>query len=158
MATLSDDEYEKLKKFLGLFYEWFEAKPHHPPQIHPLVVMTGIEKKSPSQARRGLEMAINDCVEMSSDWSPERVAAADRRFLENGAPSLSQIRLKYSKKYLQILERGRVKSLQEYYLVKGVLDSGSIELGAGEEEKLASMLAAYELHVSSGFPDKKSPT
>lgn len=152
MATLSDDEYERLKKFMGLFYEWFEAKPHHPPEIHPLTVLMEIEKKSRSHAKQGLVMAINDCVEMSSDWNPERVAAADRRFLENGVPSLSQIRAKYSKKYLQILKRGYIKSLQEYYLVKGVMDGGSVEFGAGEEEKLASMLAAYEFLVS---PDPK---
>ncbi len=95
-------------------------------------------------------MAISDFVEMSSDWTPEQVAAADKRFLENGVPSLSEIRAKYSKKYLQILKRGQIKSLQEYYLVKGVLDGGGIEPGAGEGEKLASMLASYELRVVAG--------
>lgn len=147
---MSEEEFEGLKKFLGFFYEWFEAKPQHPPEIHPLVVMAGLEQKSRSQARRGLEMAINDCVEVSSHWTPELVAVANERFVLNGAPSLSQVRAKYSRKYLQVLKRGDIKSLKEYYLVKGVLDGGGIEPGAGESEKLAAMLADYERRLPPG--------
>jgi hypothetical protein len=65
-------------------------------------------------------------------------------------PSLSEVRSKYSKKYLQILKRGHIKSLIEYYLVKGILDGDGIEPGAGEGEKLASMLADYELRIAAG--------
>jgi hypothetical protein len=143
-SKLSDDEYEGLKKFLGLFYDWFEAKPGHPPEIHPLAVAADIEKKSRSNAKRGLVMAIGDLVEMSSDWTPERVSAADMRFIENGSPSLSEVRARYSRRYLQILKRGAIRSLEDYYLAKGILDGGGIEPGAGKGEKLAAMLANYE--------------
>jgi hypothetical protein len=143
------EDYENLKKFLGFYLDWFLPKAGKP-EDHPLIFIAEVEKKSRANARRGLMMAISDFVEMSSDWTPEQVAAADKRFLENGVPSLSEIRAKYSKKYLQILKRGQIKSLQEYYLVKGVLDGGGIEPGAGEGEKLASMLASYELRVVAG--------
>lgn len=144
---MSEEEFEGLKIFLGLFYEWFERKPHHPPEIHPLVVMSGLEKKSRSQAKRGLEMAINDCVEVTGDWRPEVVALANQKFLLNGAPSLSKVRAKYSRTYLKILKRGCVKSLKEYYLIKGVLDGGGIEPGVNEEKELAAMLAEYESNL-----------
>lgn len=133
---------------MGLFYEWFKAKPHHRPESHPSVVLDGLEKKSPSQAKRGLKMAINDCVEDSSEWSPEVVALVDKRFLLNSSPSLSEVRAKYSRNYLNALKRGSIKSLQEYYLVKGVLDGGGLEPGAGEAEKLTAMLMDYENHMS----------
>lgn len=150
MPTLPEDEYERLKKFMGLFYEWFEAKPHHPPEIHPLAVAMEIEKKSRSHAKRGLLMAISDFVEMSSDWTPERVAAADQRFRECEVPSLSEVRAKYSKRYLKILKRGTIKSLEEYYLVKGIVDGGGIEPGASEAEQLTAMLADYERSLPPG--------
>lgn len=150
MPSMSEEEFEGLKKFLGFFYEWFEAKPSHPPEIHPLVVMEGLERQSISKARRGLEMAINDCVEASSQWDPELVAAANERFVLNGAPSLSQVRAKYSRKYLRVLKRERINSLMEYHFVKGVLDGGGIEPGAGEAEKLAAMLADYERRLPPG--------
>jgi len=92
-------------------------------------------------------MAINDCVEVSCGWSPDVVALADKRFVLNGAPSLSQVRARYSRKYLQVLKRGNIKSLTEYYLVKGILDGGGVEPGADEAGKLAAMLADYESRV-----------
>lgn len=150
MPAIPDEEYEGLKKFMSLFYEWFEARPEHPPEVHPLAVLEGLEKKSRSQARRGLEMAVNDCMEVSRHWSPELVARANLKFLEHGAPSLSHVRAKYSRKYFQVLKRGRIKSLEEYHLVKGILDGGPIESGAGEVQQLTSMLAAYESYFPPG--------
>jgi len=147
---MTEAEYEGLKRFMSLFYEWFNAKPSHRPESHPLAVLEKLEKKSRSQAKRGLEMAINDCIEDSSEWGPEVVALADKRFTLNSAPSLSEVRAKYSRKYLHVLKRGSVRSLNEYYLVKGIVDGGGIELGAGEAEKLAAMLTDYETRLPRG--------
>ena len=147
MALLSDDEHERLKKFLGLFYDWFEAKPNHPPEIHPVTVLEGFERKSLSQAKRGLVMAVNDCIEVSEDWSPERVAAVDQELLKSGAPSLSMVRAKYSLKYIKILRRGVLKSLEEYYLVKGILDGGGLLPGAGETDQLGAMMVSFEASI-----------
>lgn len=147
MATLPDDEYQGLKKFMGLFYEWFEAKPNHPPEIHPVTVLEGFERRSLSQAKRGLAMAVNDCIEVSADWPPERVAAVDQELLKSGAPSLSMVRAKYSRKYIKILRRGVLKSLEEYYLVKGILDGGGLLPGAVEADQLSAMMASFEASI-----------
>lgn len=144
IKNMSKIDYEDLKKFLGFFYEWFFASPSSKPESHPFVAAKAIEAKSMAQARRGLDMAINDCVEYSSEWGAEVVALVDKRLLLHGAPSLSEVRAKYSRKYLQVLKRGSIKSLKEYYLVKGVVDGGGIEPGAGEAEKLIAMLDEYE--------------
>ncbi|MDC6212488.1 hypothetical protein [Ralstonia solanacearum] len=144
MPTLSDDEYEGLKRFMGLFYEWFEAKPHYPPEMNPVAVLEDLEKKSRAQAKRGLKMAINDCLEMSGDWTPQQVSDADGRFLEHGAPSLSELRRSQSKKYLSLLKRGRVTSLVDYYFLKGVVDGGGVDISSEEGKKLVSMLSTYE--------------
>jgi hypothetical protein len=144
------EQYERLKRFIGLFYDWYMKGPHSHPDSHPLVVMEGLVKKSPAKARSGLVMAVNDTVEMTSDWSREKVAEADRRFTENGAPSLSEIRRTYSKKYQRILKRGSIKSLEEYYMVKGILDGGVIEADAPERADLFAMLGSYESRVIPG--------
>lgn len=142
--NLSTDDYEKLKTFMGLYFDWYMAKPHSKPENHPLRVIEISEKKSLSQAKRGLEMAINDCVEMSSDWTPEQVAEADARFAGRDTFTLSEVRRHYSRKYFQVLKRGRIQSVQEYYLVKGIADGGGIEAGAIERVQIESMLAQFE--------------
>ena len=137
-------EYEKLKVFLGLYTDWFFPKVGAKPENHPLIFLANLEKKSLANARRGLQMAVNDIVEMSSEWSPEQVAAADAKFASHGTFTLTEVRHRYSRKYLQVLKRGHIKSEQEYYLLKGIADGGGIEPGATEREKIESMLGQYE--------------
>jgi hypothetical protein len=141
---MTEEQYEGLKRFIGLFYDWHMEGPHSRPSSHPLVVLETLVQKSPAKARSGLLMAVNDTVEMTSDWRPEEVAEADRRFIESGAPSLSEIRRTYSKQYRRILKRGCIKSLEEYYLVKGIVDGGAVEVDASERDNLLAMLGSFE--------------
>lgn len=147
MTKITPIEYERLKRFMGLYYEWFEARPEHPPEIHPVRVLEEIESRAPAGARKGLATAINDIVEDSSDWLPDRVAEANSRFEAANSTTLSEVRRSYSKKYLRCLERGAIKSIEEYYLLKGIEAGTSIEFGANEREKVHRMLTEYENKV-----------
>jgi hypothetical protein len=53
---------------------------------------------------------------------------------------LSEVRQRYSTKYLQILKRGTIRSETEYYLVKGIVDGGGIEPGATDVTQLQAMM------------------
>jgi hypothetical protein len=61
-----------------------------------------IELESKSNAKKGLQMAINDFVKFTGNCSPEKVTIADARFKEN-VITLSEVRRRYSKKYLKTL-------------------------------------------------------
>lgn len=142
---MNAEEYEKLKSFMALYDDWYVEGSWKKPENHPLKVMQEIENKySLSQAKRGLQMAINDIVEDTSGWRPERVAQADVRLAEAGTYTLSEVRRRYSKKYLQILKRGTIRNETEYYLLKGILDGGGIEPGATEADQIQAMLIAFE--------------
>jgi len=88
-------------------------------------------------------MAINDTIEDTLDWASAQVAEADVHFAAAGTFTLSEIRRRYSKKYLQVLKRGVIRNEVEYYLVKGIMD-GIIEPEAREVLQLQAMLNAYE--------------
>ncbi|MNL23986.1 hypothetical protein D3C87_1454040 [compost metagenome] len=137
-------DYENLKVFLGKFFDWYDSNPHMPPEVHPLHVAASIEKQSMANAKKGLQMALNDIAEDTTQWSPERVAEADARFAAAGTFTLSEIRRRYSKKYLQILKRGVIRSETEYYLVKGIVDGGGIMPGATEATQLQAMMNDFE--------------
>ena len=118
MKSLTRDEYEKLKVFLGCFYEDYKKRSHHRAEIHPLAVLVSIEKASLPNAKRGLLMAINDMVEDSSDWMPDQVADADRRMTACDTYSLSEVRRRYSRTFLRVLQRGSISNIEEYYLLR----------------------------------------
>lgn len=104
-SKISADAYEKLKIFMGLYVDWFFPEVGKP-ENHPSILVANLEKESMANARRGVQMAINDIVENSSGWTAEQVAEADARFAAQGTVTLSEIRRRYSKKYAKILKRG----------------------------------------------------
>jgi hypothetical protein len=71
------------------------------------------------------------------------VAEADKRFLEAGALSLSKVRHDYSKRFAKMLKTGKIERIQDYYLIKGILD-GILDAGTEEEARLRQMLDRFE--------------
>jgi len=151
---ISPEDNEKLKVFLGLYVDWFLPKSDVTMENHPLAVLVKFEKESLTNAKRGLQMAINDIVEFTADWRPEQVAEADAKFASHGTFTLFEIRRRYSRKYLQVLKRGMIRSKVEYYLLKGILDSGSIEPGATETQQIQSLMAAFEAKITQSVAKK----
>jgi hypothetical protein len=143
---LSNEDYEKLKTFFVCYLDWYipDENKSKNPEDQPLALLGRIEKTSLANAKKGLQMAVNDMVEETANWRPEAVAAADARFLAAGTFTLSEIRRRYSKKYLQILKRGVIRSETEYYLLKGIRDGGSIEAGATEGQQIETLMDVFE--------------
>lgn len=141
------NEFEKLKLFFRLYAKWFisdEQRSHD----FDFRLDEFLANLPFSKAKNGLQMAVNDIVEMSCDWPLERVIEADGRFLEAGSYSLSEVRKKYSKKYEKIMKKGYLSSDVELYFLKGILDGGNIDLDSFERERLEEMIRAFEEKVN----------
>lgn len=142
--SLSDEDYRLLKVFLDCYFDWYAPKHQTTPAMTPSQFLQDVERASFANAKKGLQMAIDDYVEESANWQPDQVAIADTRFAAAGTFTLSEVRQRYSRKYLQILKRGSIRSETEYYLIKGVIDGGGIEPGATEARQLQAMLDDFE--------------
>ncbi|GKT26094.1 hypothetical protein [Acidovorax sp. SUPP3334] len=145
--SLSIEDYRLLKVFLDLEFKFYAPKYPTTPQETPSQFLEKIEATSLANAKKGLQMALNDFVEETANWTPEAIAAADARFAAAGTFTLSEVRRRYSKKYLQIIKRGLIRSETEYYLLKGIADGGGIEPGATEGQQIEAMLAAFEAKI-----------
>ena len=77
---ISTGEYELLKIFLDRYFEWYGSTYPTTPPGSPSQFLENIERTSLANARRGLQMAINDIVEDTTDWRPDQVAEADAKF------------------------------------------------------------------------------
>lgn len=156
--SLSAEDYEQLKKFFVCYVDLFIPPTHrsHEPEHQPLAFLGNLEKTSLANAKKGLQMAVNDVVEDTSDWTPQQVADADAKFATAGTFTLTEVRRRYSKKYLQILKRGVIRSETEYYLVKGIVDGGGIEPGATEGAQLQAMLNDFEVRFVAASKQKPS--
>lgn len=149
---MTNDDYQLLKIFFDRHFEWYTPKyPTTPPGL-PSQFLEKIEKASLANAKQGLQQAISDIAEESANWRPEQVAEADTKFAAAGTFTLTEVRRRYSKKYLQLLKRGVIRKETEYYLLKGILDGGGIKPGATESQQIQTMLLDFEAEVMKRRP------
>ncbi len=114
------------------------------PETHPIACLEQIEVRWPGKARSGLAMAIGDTIEQTDCWPNERVAALDELLASDGLPSLTEVRVRFSKVIRRVVARGTIKNDLEYYAVRN-----AVELPNGIHEALWKLLAAYEARVAS---------
>jgi hypothetical protein len=115
-----------------------------PPELittenHPVTCLEAIEARWPAKARDGLAMAIGDTIEQTDGWSPERVAATDEILARDGLPTLSEMRVRFSKVVKRVVNRGSIKNDIEYYAVRN-----AAELAHDGGQDLWPLLSAYE--------------
>ena len=149
MTDVGDTQYARQKAFLAYFAEHFLNASVVPVDSRPIAVLNRQEQESMALARRGLKMAINDCVSMTEGLRGEELVAIDAQLRAAGIVTLSALRLEYSKKLKKISLRGVIKTDVEFYLVKEVVDGNSDNVDRTELLKLASMLEACELVAAS---------
>ena len=140
---MTNDQYEREKKFI-VFYVSQIMKVEPGSKSDPVDVLESFEKESMSKAKKGLSMAINDTLEMTESWPSDAVREFDRILEENGAATLTELRMRHSKKYRKVLKRGAINSEVEYYLVKGIVDGMQEHIPKDELPLLDAMLIDYE--------------
>jgi hypothetical protein len=148
MPKISEPEYPELKAFFIAWEQEFPPRVSLPPEASPVAVLNAMEQQSRSRARLGLGMAINDILEQSWGFPPNKVAEVDAKFGSKGVLQLSELRRRYSRRFRGILKRGAIRNETEYYLVQGIL--ASFTAGASEDERrlLGDFSATYEARVS----------
>ena len=98
-----------------------------------------------TRSLRGLREAARDMVEMCQDLTADQVAAFDLRLVDDGLPTLTQMRDRRYRSLLAILSRGRIRSDDEYRLVNSfVSDIDAPHLSPDARSKANVLLASYE--------------
>lgn len=139
---ISGDEYELPRAWLAHFVaKYLPSTADLPPKSHLITVLDSIAVKSRANARKGLAMAINDCVEMIGDFSPAKVQTVDADFARNNLPTLSTIRLRFWKPIHLAMKRGHIRGEVEYYAVRN-----TAEMTDDDEEraKLFALIDEFE--------------
>ena len=147
VSTVKQREYEELKRF---FTHWLRCvepiplfAPDHP--HHPLNVLASFERElGIPRALDGLKQAVNDVLEDCEDFSPEQIAEANASLTVAGAPTLTEMWRRRSRKYKAILRRGSLRNDTEFYLVNSIVSDTASEISEQDRETLGSMMASYE--------------
>ena len=115
-------EYEELNAFLDFYAtNYMGIDPADP--VHP--TNTGrdiVAKVGKSKALEGLRQAVNDVVEALSTCPRDEILRTDEALRTAGLLTVSEVRLRHSRKLKRILAHGHIRTETEYYLIKGIAD------------------------------------
>ncbi|MBA2587779.1 MAG: hypothetical protein H0U98_04045 [Alphaproteobacteria bacterium] len=80
------------------------------PEIDPILQLEKLEKKAPSQAGAGLQMAVDDILNQSIHWSKEELREYDRVLGLEGRLTVSEVRKAYWKKIPRLLKSKDIRT------------------------------------------------
>ncbi|HVU98422.1 MAG TPA: hypothetical protein VHE34_24525 [Puia sp.] len=100
-------------------------------------------------ATRSLKMGLNDSLKMVTLLSAGKVLEMDADLKHNSLPSIESLTSVFTVTIRKALQKKRITTENEYYLVKEHLLTSDDELAEGDREVLYQYLEAFELAKSS---------
>lgn len=147
MTVISKQEYKELKRFISFYSTNYMPVERIPPELRPVACLEMLEKKSFKMAIKGLRQLINDIIERSRHTDFKQLAKIDSELRAENIITLSKLRRGFSKDYARIIDRGKINNETEYYLVRNVVEDGTIEISETERDILFRMIANFEEKV-----------
>ena len=148
MIKINKTNYEFYKGVFKVIWE-FEAKyaqmdPNA--EFSPLNVLRNWEKQSDSLARRGLKEGLRDSLTGLKDLPNELKTELNNNLISNNFPSLNILTSQIRNVPKKVLEKGKIKNLDEYYVVKEVLDDMDYDITETERTELNKIFGEFELN------------
>jgi len=113
-------------------------------------LMTGAVR---SEWMSGCRQAAADMLEWTRDLSPDAVRAADAFLISEGSTSLTKMRARIWRTIPKVLARGRILNLDEFYVVKNVMDDG--DLPEAERSRLEALRFEFEERARRARPRRR---
>ena len=147
---VTQDNYPTYKKVFEIISQrlYKDMNDTLPVEANPVNVLNSWETQSRSIARRGLQAGLNDCLSTVSHYPKEIFEDIDSELERNGLPNLYTLAGFVQKTVRQVLKTGKIKTIDQYYIIKEVLDDTFSEISAEERQSLFNCLTNFEAATS----------
>ncbi|RYX79994.1 hypothetical protein EON73_05920 [bacterium] len=112
--------------------------------IFPVNVLKQWEQKSMSIARRGLKAGLLDTFQMSLHFPVELKNQVNEKLCDENFPTLIKLTSVVKDTPAKVLKRGKIKNLEEYYIIKEVVDDMTNNVSAEDRIKLNDLFFQFE--------------
>jgi hypothetical protein len=147
---ITEINYETYKKVYGIISDHLlkDLIKILPSTANPTTVLDEWEVKSKSLARRGLQTGLNDMLS-SLKHCPKTILLEINSDLQKlDLPNLESLLNIIDKTITKVLRTKKIKNLDEYYIVKELLDDTHSEISEMDRSNLSKYFLDFELKVS----------
>ena len=143
---INKSNYSKYKAISNIFWDVLEV--HFPtemdPDDSPRNVLERWEKEDMNIAIRSLREGLRDQIIWLSDWPDSLKKELEQQFKQNNLPSLKTLIAQVKDLPKKVIKKGQIKNLDEYYIIKEVLDDLESGLTNEDRETLNTIFSAFE--------------
>jgi hypothetical protein len=147
LSSSEQTEFENLKRFLMALAQFRDTCLGSPVSMVACLerVFAHAPPPSPLESLAGLRDAAHDMVVWSRHLPADLVRQADAYLEERGAITLTTMARRYDKLVPKILERGRIRTDDEFYIIKELLnDTSECGLQGRDRARGERMVTVYE--------------
>jgi hypothetical protein len=139
-----DDAYRQLKAFLAFYNDNHRDMSFLPPDLRPSHLLEKLEKENPKRAVSNVRTEVHRIVSESLRWGADKIAKCESALKEKGLVSLSELQMYFSNRIKEITKRGKMENIEEYRMVKRLVEGTPSVPTRKEMEKLEAMMSAFE--------------
>lgn len=143
--SINKSNYAYWKRIASIVYEEMESELSVPlkPEDRPMAILDAWEQRSEVLARRGLREGLQDLVSELKYCSEARLGRMDQRLKDSGLPGVLALQAIAKKTLEKVLKSGRIRSMEDYYVVKDRLDDMTFVLSTEDRTALTAALADF---------------
>jgi hypothetical protein len=146
MLEITTDNYYLYKRTYEIIWNHYailsNQDPHTPHS--PIKVLENWETKSKSLARRGLKVGLNDLIPQISSLPKNNKIDIDNELKSAGLQPLGILLSTIKNIPEKVLKNGKLKNLEEYYIIKELLSDMTYKLSETDREKLDVIVYDFE--------------
>ncbi|MEL6823544.1 MAG: hypothetical protein AAFP70_17430 [Calditrichota bacterium] len=117
-----------------------------PAEADPILSLARLEKQvSTSRLKQAVIQAAKDLIALFKQMPAEHIARLEKHLSAEGAPSLARMLDNTQSRIDAILQRGKIRSVREFYLLRDYLDGeGNAGLSSDAKKAAHSMLEEFK--------------
>lgn len=146
MFKITESNYEYYKKVYRMVWKYQADLANVDPdsEYSPIKVLSEWEQRSKSLARSGLKEGLRDSLTELLCLPMNLKEELNNQLIKEGLASLNNLFVEIKDIPIKVLKRGKIKNLDEYYIIKEVLADIAYNISSPDREKLDKILFDFE--------------
>lgn len=143
ITTENYDIYKKVYVVI-MARQWQDLKDILQESSNPINVIDEIELKSKSLAKTALQAGLNDILSNLKEYPRQTLEEIDLVLKEDNLPELNSLLDVIQKTINKILKAKKINDVDQYYIIKEVLDTTTSDITEGQRQILSKYLGDFE--------------
>lgn len=143
---INKSNYEFYKGVFKVIWEFqaihYEMNPNS--ESSPINILENWEKENESIARRGLRESLRDSLTALNHFTDESKVELNNNLISKNFPSINVLTSGIRNVPKKVLKNGKIKNLNEYYIIKEILCDLEYEIAESERTDLNKIFEEYE--------------